>query len=187
MTNNDGIETNLLYKNDWFKIVERWYDGAMMSGIEIPDGVVVLPYETTPQGIITKLGIRYEMNPLKGTELVTTAITGGIDDKDETPWHGAVREMKEETGYVIEDPEKWIYLGKIDMHKVVRQVDYTYAVNVTGIKPIPNPSGDGTVNEQKSKFQMESLSTALEVNDAYILSMFMKLFLRLYGNSFTIK
>lgn len=179
-----NLKTKVLFKNKWFSVIERESDnGSMMTGLEPShDGIVVLPYTTNEIGEIDLFGIIYECNPLRPDGFWNTCITGGIDDNEDA-LEAAKRELFEESGYEQRDDDKWSYLGNLFVSKLVDSELSCFAVDITDIK-IKNKKGDGTKNEELSKFNLVSLDKLILEEDCYILSMLMKFYVKNFGGIF---
>ena len=172
--------STILFENKWFTVIEKQEDGCVMSGLRPKlRGVVVLPY-TKKDGKFDKLGVRNEMNLLWSASLTTTAITGGIEH-GEAPLTAAIRELKEEGGFDVDDPKKWDFLGKLRTSKLIDGSMFCYAVNVSDIEQ-KEPEGDGTPNEAKSTFKMITPSELSKTDDGLLLSLIMKYFMYNYGD-----
>ncbi len=80
-----------------------------------------------------------------GVEQLTLEIPGGcIDDSDAEPLDAAVRELREETGYVA---ESWSFLGKTHPNPALQgNLCYTYLAR--GARQIEKPRFDGTGTEK---------------------------------------
>lgn len=172
----------LILDLDWFKVVNVKYDGADMIGLwKDSKNAIVIPFTSTiPEDnkiTIEKIGVRYELNPLRYENYTYTAITGNIED-GETEIEGAKRELLEESGYDAQDDRRWINLGYITTSKLTNEKHPCYAVNINGIEQ-GEISGDGTVNEQKSKFELIEPEKIFELEDTYLNTGLLKLFYKL--------
>lgn len=180
---NSEKNIDILFSNKWFDVVNVTVEGASMSGIWKNDrNAVVLPFTT---GVfngnagselkidILKVGIRYELNPLKDSNYTYTAITGNIE-KNETDLEGAKRELLEESGYDVPDDDRWIYLGEITTSKLTNEKHPCFAVNITDIEQ-GVISGDGSINEQKSKFELIDPEKIFNLEDAFLNTSLLKL------------
>jgi len=186
---NEQKEKNIttLLKTKWFSIVEVAFDGAIMSGIWKDDrNAVVLPYITNASEIegtddvkieISKVGVRYELNPLKENNYTYTAITGNIEGS-ETDLDGAKRELLEESGYDVSDDKRWIYLGEITTSKLTNEKHPCFAVNINNIEQ-GEIIGDGSVNEQKSKFELIDPEKIFDLEDTFLNTTLLKLLKKL--------
>lgn len=186
---NEQKEKNIttLLKTEWFSIVEVAFDGAIMSGIRKDDrNAVVLPYITNASEIegtddvkieISKVGVRYELNPLKENNYTYTAITGNIEE-DETDLDGAKRELLEESGYDVSDDKRWIYLGEITTSKLTNEKHPCFAVNINNIEQ-DEIIGDGSINEQKSKFELIDPEKIFDLEDTFLNTTLLKLLKKL--------
>lgn len=172
-----------LFSNKWFKVVNVTVDGASMSGIWKDDrNAVVLPFITEvsngekPETLkfdIVKVGVRYELNPLRDSNYSYTAITGNIE-QGETDLEGAKRELLEESGYNVPDDDRWIYLGEITTSKLTNEKHPCFAVNINDIVQ-GEISGDGSINEQKSKFELIDPEKILDLEDTFLNTLLLKL------------
>ncbi|MFN8552829.1 MAG: NUDIX hydrolase [Candidatus Obscuribacterales bacterium] len=80
-----------------------------------------------------------------GVENLTLEIPGGsVDDTDADPLEAAVRELREETGFVS---ESWAFLGKTHPNPALQgNLCYTYLAR--GVRQIESPKFDGTGTEK---------------------------------------
>lgn len=172
----------VLFDANYFDVIKIEDEGAMMVGIEPKHGcVVVMPYTLKDDGSFEKMGVNWECNPLREGNFWLTMITGGIEETDSTPFEAAKRELLEESGYNIEEDERWDYLGTLTISKLIKSELFCYCVNVTNLKR-EEKKGDGTENERKSEFKLISPADAVKSKDTYILSMMMKYFVFKYGS-----
>jgi len=170
-------EKEELYSNKYFRVIER--EG--MFGIEPTMlNVVVMPFEKDGTNLPKSLGVLKEYNPMRDKNYSVTLVTGSTDDEDPDILSTAKRELKEESGYDVEDPNRWYFLGFLTTSKMVRQDHPCFAVDVTGLE-VGERTTDGTENEEKSEFVMMPVKQALATNDCYIPSMFMKIFRFIFG------
>ena len=83
--------------------------------------------------------------------------------------------LPEESGYVVDDTEKWDFLGNIQSSKLVVNGNPAFGVDVTGLER-GDKLGDGSESEKNSKFSLVSLNDALNTDDALISCLFLKIF-----------
>jgi 8-oxo-dGTP pyrophosphatase MutT (NUDIX family) len=145
--------------------------------------VAVITYSLDDSGVLDKVGIVTEKNPLFPGGVYQSVVVGTLEEDDESMLERAMQETQEEAGYVIEDSSRWSYLGEIYTSKQFRVPLYCYCVDVTGIDNDP-PTGDGSEEEKGIQFSMESLDKVRIIPDALLQSLFMKLFFKLYQNFF---
>lgn len=170
-------EKKVLYKNEYFDVIEK--DG--MFGTEPSDlCVVIMPFERDGRGLPKTLGVLKEYNPMRTGDYSITLITGRAEGEDPDVLSTAIRELKEESGFDIQDPDKWFYLGLMTGSKFVMQELPCFAVDVTGIQKAEK-EGDGTKAEEKSEFSMMLVKEALNTTDAFIPTLFMKIFKYIFG------
>jgi 8-oxo-dGTP pyrophosphatase MutT (NUDIX family) len=162
----ETIKEKVLWENKWFKIVEKTdKDGAQMSGIQpLLGNVVVVPYVKEGDKI-TKVGVMNEVNPLWGEGTHVTTVTGGVEEGEDN-LEAAKRELKEESGYDVEDSDKWQFICEVKVSKIVDGVRLE----------IGEASKDGTINEELSSFELMDIEDAIyKCKDAYIPMMIYKL------------
>lgn len=167
---------HLLYSTKYFDVVR---DGSMF-GIEPADiSVVVMPFERDPSGLPKNIGILNEYNPMRKGGYSKTLVTGRTEDEDPDILATAMRELKEESGYDVSDPERWCFLGFMTGSKTVDQEHPCFAVDITDLEPSAK-LGDGSVAESKSEFKIVTVKEALDSDDCYIPTLFMKMFKYIY-------
>lgn len=172
---NKNIE--VLHDLKWFNVVKVIAEEAEMIGLwKDKLNVAVLPFTSTSHEenklTIEKIGSMYEMNPLRNNNYTYTAITGDVENEDVLS--AAKRELFEETGYLIEDTERWIYLGEITTSKQTNEIHPCFAVNANYIEQA-EATGDGTINEKLSKFEWIDPEKIFELEDAFLNILFLKL------------
>ncbi len=102
---SDHIET--VFRTEWFSVErERFEDIESLKGkpyyrISSPDGVIVLALTEANEIVLVR-----QFRP--ALREYTLELPSGYVDASETPEQGAVRELREETGYVCRD---LVYLG----------------------------------------------------------------------------
>lgn len=171
------MEKKVLYKTDYFDVIEK--DG--MFGIEPTDlCVVIMPFEKDEKGLPKSIGVLKEYNPLRDGEYNITLVTGRAEGEDPDVLSTAMRELKEESGYNVTDPDRWYYLGLMTASKMVMQELPCFAVDVSGLKKEAK-EGDGTESEAKSKYMQVSVKEALNTSDAFVPTLFMKVFFYIFG------
>jgi len=114
--------------------------------LEAQDWVNVVPL--TPEGKIVVVR-QYRF----GTRQVTTEIPAGIVEPGETSKEGAIRELKEETGYTTEE---WEYMGYVDPNSAFldNRCHHWVARNVVQTSPPELGSGE---NLQISEMSLEEI------------------------------
>ena len=165
-------EPKILLQNDHIEVIEI---GNRVGIQQKNPSVIILPYTTDESGNPKSLGLISEPNSLKEGGMSLTVITGSPEDYDEDILETAKRELKEEAGYEINDIEKWEYLGNIKTSKIVINGNPAFGVDVTGMER-GQKSGDGSKNEENSKFSLVNLSDAINLDDALVSCLFLKIF-----------
>jgi 8-oxo-dGTP pyrophosphatase MutT (NUDIX family) len=161
----------IVYENEWFDVID--IDGWL--GIEPRNiNVIVMPYTRDDNGMIDKIGVRSEKNPMR-SKLDITLITGDVDDADSDIMATAIRETNEESGYNVEDFDRWTYLGLFTNSKLVKQEQPCFAVDITGLTQ-GDAIGDGSKHEEESSFSLVSVGDALLSTDVYIPAVFVRAF-----------
>lgn len=167
---------HLLYSTKYFDVVRE----GSMFGIEPADiAVVVMPFERDMTGLPKNIGILNEYNPMRKGGYSKTLVTGRTEDEDPDLLATAMRELKEESGYDVTDPDRWCFLGFMTGSKTVDQEYPCFAVDITDLEP-GDKLGDGTSAESKSEFRIVTVKEALESDDCYIPTLFMKMFKYIY-------
>lgn len=171
------MEKKVLHKNEYFDVIEK--DG--MIGLEPSDlCVVIMPFERDGRGLPKTLGVLKEYNPLRAGDYSITLVTGRAEGEDPDVLSTAIRELKEESGYDVQDPDKWFYLGLMTGSKMVMQELPCFAVDVTGLQK-GEKEGDGTEAEEKNKFLLMPVKDALNTTDSFVPTLFMKIFKYIFG------
>lgn len=174
---------HLLYSTKYFDVVR---DGSMF-GIEPADiSVVVMPFERDPSGLPKNIGILNEYNPMRKGGYSKTLVTGRTEDEDPDILATAMRELKEESGYDVSDPERWCFLGFMTGSKTVDQEHPCFAVDITDLEPAAK-LGDGSEAERKSEFKIVTVKEALDSTDCYIPTLFLKMFKYIFNVSDFVK
>ena len=170
-------EKKIIHKTEYFNVIEK--DG--MFGIEPTElCVVVMPFEKDQRGLPKTLGVLKEYNPMREGNFSITLVTGRAEGEDPDVLSTAIRELKEESGYDVQDPDRWFYLGLMTGSKVVNQEHPCFAVDVTGLQRAEK-EGDGSESEDKSEFIQMTVKEALNTSDAFIPTLFMKIFKYIFG------
>jgi hypothetical protein len=161
-----------LYSNEWVslrRIVEPslGINGYVYSHETRCSGkiVVVLPYRimsdvnanvniddiVAGDSLHIEFLLRDEITPCWSVDVSQlSAITGSWEDTDDPLCRSAaVRELWEESGYLIADSEM-ISLGKSFASKSSDTVYYLYTVNLHGLKPTGDGRGDGSELEARA-------------------------------------
>lgn len=159
-----------------FKVVEK--DGVHAVKHE-HGAVAVILYSLDDNLLIDKVGIVTENNPHFQSGSYSSIVLGSLEHDDLSMIIRAQTEVKEETGYDVEDKERWGFLGEIYTSKLFYQPIYAYFANVTGLSN-ETPKGDGSKYEEGISFSMLPLHDALKINDSILQTCFFKLFCKLY-------
>jgi 8-oxo-dGTP pyrophosphatase MutT (NUDIX family) len=154
-----------------------------LEALRMTPGVAVILYTLDESGLLDKIGIVTEKNSFFPGGVYKSVVTGKVEESDESFLERAVQETLEETGFLVENDECWMYLGEIYTSKFISSPLYCYSADVTGLTA-SKPFGDSSEAENGIEFEMMSLDKVKNIPDALLQSLFMKLFLKLYKNFF---
>ena len=168
---HESKKEETVYKNKWISIKKvklvKDEDGYFFLHEDRCGGkiVAVLLYRRTGKDA-WEYGVRNEVTPAWGSEKNLSALTGGVE-KNMSPEETAVKEVKEESGFVIKKDE----LKSLGTCRGTKSTDTTYhlfAVDI-GDKDPGEKKGDGTKFDDegtiewmyydKNKFQCPILTT----------------------------
>lgn len=165
-------DPKILFQNNYIEVIEN----KGIVGIKQKNpSVVILPYTTDESGNPKSLGLISEPSSIKDEKITYTIITGSPDDSDVDILSTAKRELKEESGYEVENTEKWDFLGNIQTSKLIVNGNPAFGVDVTGLEK-GEKSGDGSEKEENSKFSLMPINDAINLDDALISCLFLKIF-----------
>jgi 8-oxo-dGTP pyrophosphatase MutT (NUDIX family) len=177
MSDEKKDEKKVLHKTKWFDVIQK----GSMIGTEVNSiNVVVMPFERDLRGLPRTIGVLKEYNPMRENNYSITLVTGTSEEEDPDILTTAKRELKEESGYDVEDIDRWYFLGFLTATKFVKQEHPCFAVDITGIKP-EEKTTDGSKSEQLSEFMVLPVKQALKTDDCYVPALFMKMFRFIFG------
>lgn len=165
-------DPKILFQNDYIQVIEN--KGRVGIKQKNPS-VMILPYTIDENGNPKSIGLISEPSDIKEGRMIKTVITGSPEKSDVDILATAKRELTEESGYVVDDTEKWDFLGNIQSSKLVVNGNPAFGVDVTGLKR-EDKLGDGSESEKNSKFSLIPLNDALNIDDALISCLFLKIF-----------
>jgi len=142
---------------------------------QINPGVIIMPYTLDDSGLPSKIGIISEVLDQRPGGMAKTLITGSQDDKDDNIYQTAVREMEEESGFLVEDLKRWQFLGSLYTSKMVLNSNPCFSVNITGLVS-GDKKTDGSKSEKDTKFELVTVDEALNLDDSLISTLFIKTF-----------
>lgn len=161
----------VLYKDEWYSIKE--HNSYPYVHEEKCNGTLVsiLPFRKI-NGKIEFL-MRYEVIPSHSDNHEFCGVIGGYDDCSITIKQTAVKELKEETGYSIDEKQlielDWVYAGKSNDTKV-----YLFSCDLTNItKGIATT--DGTELEKNAYCRWEEQNNLWTTNDPNVYAILAKL------------
>jgi hypothetical protein len=142
---------------------------------QINPGVIIMPYTINESGLPQKIGIISEVLDQRPGGMSKTLITGSQDDKDDNIYQTAVRELEEESGFLVEDLKRWKFLGSLYTSKMVINSNPCFAVDITGLVSEEKKT-DGSKSEEDTKFELVSVDDALSLDDSLVSTLFIKTF-----------
>lgn len=147
---------------------------------QINPGVIIMPYTLDKDGYPSQIGVLSEILDQRPGGISKTLITGSQDEEDENIFQTAVRELKEESGFLVEDLKRWDFLGTLYTSKLVLNSNPCFGVNITGLVS-EEKTTDGSSSEKDSKFELVSVDEALELEDSLVSTLFIKTFKDLFN------
>ena len=150
-----SVSKETLYDNEWLSLMKvklpHSTDGYVYSHESRCDGkiIAVLLYQRTGKDG-WKYGVRYEVTPAWGEDPQYSALTGGVE-KNQTPEECAIMEIKEESGYIVEQKDLES-LGTCFGTKSTDTTFYLYAVDVDG-KKMGEKTGDGSYYDNNGEIK----------------------------------
>jgi ADP-ribose pyrophosphatase YjhB (NUDIX family) len=149
----DIIQDRYLYKTKWLSLKEMQGPTGpyVYSHEDRCNGhiVVVLPFRNAGDGGVEILARKEFTPPWGANALFLSSITGGVDAGEDSA-AAAIRELQEETGYVV-PIGNIISLGTCHGVKSCDTIYSIYAVDVTGLPGSGNTDAAQDLNEQMSK------------------------------------
>lgn len=145
-----ALDRKVLHHTKWLEMVEK--DGYifMSSPWCNGHGVAVLPYRLSEgDDIEIEYLVMMEKRPCHGDTLMPYSLTGGCDKEGEAPVATAVREVAEESGYIVA-VEDMIDLGNIRESKASDMTTHAFAVEITDDTVLQKPEGDGSAGEAEA-------------------------------------
>ena len=172
----DQFKENLHFESDRFDVI----DLGKFTGIDYKKITIgVLPY-SMKDGIVDKVGLLNESNVFRDGGFSNTIITGTMEPSDKSLLDCSIRELCEESGYTIESPDSWNFLGAFSLSKGSNEINHVFAVDVTG-SVMGKAKGDGSKKEELSTFKMMDVVNVIQSNEALLLASYIRLFNFLYN------
>lgn len=147
---------------------------------QINPGVIIMPYTLNEDGTPNEIGIMSEILFQRPVGISKTLITGTPKDSDLNIFQTAVRELKEESGFNVEDIKKWKFLGALYTSKMVLNSNPCFAVDITGLVAEDMEPAESQ-KEKDSKFELVTIDEALNLEDSLISTLFIKTFKDLFN------
>jgi len=162
----------ILYKTPKFDVVEVEDFQGIVSTVET---VLILPFICDDQGLPLMLGVMKEKNYFREGGFSIGPISGTCETEDPDYLDTAKRELKEESGYDVQDTNKWYFLGTVTSSKFLDKEYPCFAVDVTNI-PKEEAKTDGSESEKFSSFIFIPANDVVKSKDVFIPALFLKLF-----------
>lgn len=172
----EKIETKIIQETKNKEIVD--IDGHLYIRQKNPS-VIIMPYTLNKKNKPEKIGIINEILKQRPNGIYKTLITGTPRDDDENIFQTAIRELREESGYEVENIERWKFLGSIYTSKLILNSNPCFAVNVTSLTPLERKPDKGD-KERDSKFELIDIEEALSIDDCLVNTLFIKTFKYLF-------
>lgn len=166
------MENNILFENKLFRVEER---NGLTGMVPLFTNVVIMPFIADEQGLPLSIGVLKEPNPFRDGGISISLISGTSEDEDPDLLSTAKRELKEESGYDVDDNKRWFYLGSVTASKFVDHEQPCFAVDVTDL-PKGEPEPNGTEKENTMEFKFISANDVVKHKDIFIPGLFLKLF-----------
>lgn len=167
----------VIHSNEWFDVIDK---NGKFGVKPNSDSVIILPYINDEQGLPLMIGVLKEINYFREGGNSLSLISGRPDDDDPNLIETARRELKEESGYDVQDNDKWFFLGTVTATKFVDSEHPCFAVNVTDLERGKRET-DGSEEEKKSEFSFISANDVVKTKDVFIPALFLKLFKYVVG------
>jgi len=165
----------VLFDHKWLRVVELngWFAASEPAASKDNLTVAVLPFrkvreDNTKDTIFKNQFLsRFERNPAHMTDLLhqVSIITGACETGN--PLYHAQQELKEEGGYDIPQ-ERFRFMGEVCPMKASCSRLHLYSVRIFNKDEQVDPTGDGSIHEQKEYVSWVSRETMLAAKDPYI-------------------
>lgn len=138
-----------LWGNQWLEVRTKddWYTYTH-SPVGDGTGVAILGFRNR-NNKIEYLG-RFEDCPAHGDGIQLCSLTGMCDVEGEDRVSTALRELKEESGYVVTDSARVLELGSVRPSKASDSEVFLFAVEIEDTDEIVDIEGDGTKGEENA-------------------------------------
>ena len=143
--------------------------------------VAVILYTLDTEDLLDQIGVVTEQNPHYPGGIYSSVVLGGIESDDSSLLSRAKAEVLEESGYDVNEAERWNYMGELFTSKLLPEPIYCYSANITGLDA-KSPKGDGSLSEKNIKFELLPINRVQEIKDSILQACFFKLFSKLYNN-----
>lgn len=165
-------KSKILYSAPKFNVVEIEDSCGVVSTVET---VLVLPFVCDDQGLPLMLGVIKEQNHFREGGFGISPISGTCDSEDADYLATAKRELLEESGFEVDDSNKWYFLGTVTASKFVDKEYPCFAVDVTGLEK-GKAETDGSKTEKNTTFIFIPANDVVKSKDVFIPALFLKLF-----------
>jgi len=166
------MDNKVLFENELFRVEERNGSTGM---IPLFTNVVVMPFLSDEAGLPLSIGVLKEPNSFREGGMSISLISGTSEEEDPDLLATAKRELKEESGYDVQDSKRWFYLGSVTSSKFVEHEQPCFAVDVTNLEK-GEPQPDGSEQENSMEFKFIPANDVVKHKDIFIPGLFLKLF-----------
>jgi 8-oxo-dGTP pyrophosphatase MutT (NUDIX family) len=166
------MKSKNLYETEGINLVDREGRIGVVANFM---NVVVMPFTSDQNGLPLSIGVIKEKNPFRDGGVSICLITGTTEVEDPDILGTAKRELKEESGFEVEDNSRWYYLGSVTSSKFVDHEQPCFAVDVTGIEK-GKATTDGSTDEKEIEFKFIPANDVVKSKDIFIPGLFLKLF-----------
>lgn len=135
-----------LWQNKWIEVRSRNNYTYIHTPIGDGAAVAIMGFREK-EGRMEYLG-RFENCPAHGDEFELCSLTGMLDVYGEDKKMTALRELKEESGYIVNDVNRVIELGTVRPSKASDMELFLYAVEIKDSDELIEIEGDGTAGEE---------------------------------------
>jgi len=132
--------------------------------------VLILPYTLDQYGNPNELGIISKDSSFKDGATIKCLISDSPSEEDSDILQTAKRALLDNTGFSVEDLNKWDFLGSIMTSTLIINGNPAFSVDITGLV---TAESSGT---SKIDFSLYTVRKVLEFDDAVISCLFLKTF-----------
>jgi hypothetical protein len=155
---------NILYSTTDFDVVEVENEIGIVSKTET---VLILPFVNDEQGLPLMLGVLKTKNQFRDGGNSISLICGNCDSEDANYIGIAKEYLKKESGYDVNEADKWYFLGTVTSSNFLDKEYPCFAVDVSEME---------RNSEGESSFIFIPANDVVKSKDVFIPALFLKLF-----------